>query len=65
VKCIDKSSERVIKKIIENYSYSSAECIGEGFTSKVYKARKEGSNEIFAIKVVDLKKYSNSNRDML
>jgi serine/threonine protein kinase len=31
----------------------------------VYKACKDGSTETFAIKVVDLRKYSTSSREML
>jgi|JI6StandDraft_1071083.scaffolds.fasta_scaffold11740_3 serine/threonine protein kinase len=58
-------SEASLKKRIENYTYRTSNCIGEGYTSKVYKCSKDGSNETFAIKVVDLKKYSASNREML
>lgn len=54
-----------IRKRIDCYTYSSEELIGSGYTSRVYKARKDGSSEVFAIKVVDLKKYSTSNREML
>lgn len=54
--------EASIKKRIENYTYRLSDSIGHGYTSKVYRGSRDGSSEMFAIKVVDLKKYTSKNR---
>lgn len=50
---------------IGDYVYSRSQEIGRGYSSRVYKARKMGSTEVYAVKVIELKKYTNSNMEML
>jgi serine/threonine-protein kinase ULK/ATG1 len=57
---IDDSEQR-----IGSYSYFTNKEIGSGYSSKVYKGKKKGCSDDFAIKVIELKKYSNSNMEML
>lgn len=52
-------------KRVENYVYNTKDLIGEGYSSKVYKTKKDGSSEIMAMKVITLKKQSSSNLQML
>lgn len=59
------SKEIHIRKRIGDFTYSTADLIGEGYTSRVYRATKDRSSEMVAVKVVELKKYSASNREML
>jgi serine/threonine-protein kinase ULK/ATG1 len=60
-----RASYSNLRKRIEQYSYNISDLIGEGYTSRVFKASNDMSNELFAVKVVELKKYSSSNREML
>ncbi len=55
-------SQNGYRKRVENYTYCSTDLIGEGCTSKVFKARKDNETEIYAVKVIDLRKYSTSSR---
>jgi hypothetical protein len=57
--------QSALRKRIEQYSYNLSDQIGEGYTSRVFKASKDNSSDVFAIKVVDLKKYTVTNREML
>lgn len=50
---------------IGKYVYYRDKEIGSGYSSKVYKARKVGEDQDYAIKVIELKKYTNSNMEML
>ena len=43
------------------YTYHVNKELGSGYSSKVYRGKRKDSNEDFAIKVIDLKKYNNSN----
>ena len=52
-------------KRVENYVYRLKDLIGEGYSSKVYKTKKDGSLEVVAMKVITLKKQSSSNLEML
>ena len=45
---------------MEHYSYYLSDSIGKGFSSTVYKGRNKNNNEIVAIKVIDLRKLSES-----
>ena len=45
--------------------YNLRDLIGEGYSSKVYKTKKDGSSETMAMKVIALKKQSSSNLEML
>ena len=45
--------------------YNLRDLIGEGYSSKVYKTKKDGSNETMAMKVITLKKQSSSSLEML
>ena len=50
---------------IGDYVYYRDKEIGSGYSSKVYKGRKLGDDRDYAVKVIELKKYSNSNMEML
>ena len=52
-------------KRVENYVYNIRDQIGEGYSSKVYKTKKDGCGETMAMKVITLKKQSASNIEML
>lgn len=54
-----------IEERIGSYIFSRDREIGHGYSSKVYKGRKIGENLDYAIKVIELKKYTNSNIEML
>jgi hypothetical protein len=41
-RCPTTTPDLQLKKRIDSYTYSSGEQIGSGFTSKVYKARRDG-----------------------
>ena len=43
------------RKQIHNYSYNLNDCIGKGYSSKVFKGRNDNSNTVVAIKVIDMK----------
>lgn len=43
------------RKQIDHYSYVLGEEIGRGFSSKVYKGKDDVSNELVAVKVIDMK----------
>lgn len=51
----------VAMKRIENYSYAISDEIGLGFTSHVYKGKDELTNQLVAVKVIELK----NNKDEL
>ena len=53
------------EKKIGNYTYYTNKEIGSGYSSKVYKAYSSEDNEEYAIKVIELKKYSPSSLQML
>ena len=57
-------SEEAEEKIGSYIFYREKE-IGSGYSSKVYKARKIGDDQDYAIKVIELKKYTSSNLEML
>lgn len=44
-----------MRKKIEHYSFSMHDKIGRGYSSTVYKGRNDLTNEIVAIKVIELK----------
>lgn len=45
--------------------YRKADEIGSGYSSHVYKCRSLKRDGEFALKVIDIKKYTNSNMEML
>lgn len=47
-------------KTIEHYSYFLSDVIGKGFSSTVYKGKNKDSGVSVAIKVIDLRKLSES-----
>ncbi len=47
-------------KTIEHYSYFLSDTIGKGFSSTVYKGKNKDSGLPVAIKVIDLRKLSES-----
>jgi serine/threonine protein kinase len=54
------STNEHARKRIENYSYSLADVIGSGYSSKVYRGREESSRELpVALKVIDMKALKN------
>ena len=55
------SSERTIG----NYSYDISQEIGSGYSSKVYKGHSSKDNQECAVKVIELKKYSEQSLKML
>jgi serine/threonine protein kinase len=50
---------------VGNYSYSSTEEIGSGYSSKVYRGRSTKDNSECAVKVIELKRYSEQSLRML
>jgi SNF-related kinase len=40
--------------MIENFSYGLQDQIGKGFSSKVFKGKNETTQELVAVKVIDL-----------
>lgn len=47
-------------KTIEHYSYYLSDSIGKGFSSIVYKGKNKNNGHSVAIKVIDLRKLSES-----
>lgn len=43
------------RKKVEDYSYCLSHNIGKGYSSQVFKGRNDNSNEIVAIKVIDMR----------
>ena len=62
--CRSPEPESQLKRV-DNYVYHLRDLIGEGYSSKVYKTKKDNTHDTLAIKVVTLKKQSSSNLEML
>ena len=50
---------------VGSYSYSTTQEIGSGYSSKVYRGQSTKDGSEVAIKVIDLKKYSEQSLRML
>lgn len=53
-------------KAIKDYSYALDDCIGQGFSSSVYKGHHDPTGESSAIKVINMKMLKNrSHKELL
>lgn len=50
---------------VGHYSYEVGRCLGSGFSSKVYRGRCEREGRECAVKVIELRKHSESSLRML
>lgn len=53
------NSNEVVIKIIGDYSYQTAHCLGEGVYGKVYEGQDKDTKEKVAIKKIDLNTFTN------
>lgn len=60
VERVVKEEEQKVLKKIKNYIYDHTAPIGKGFSSLVYSGHNEATNEVIAIKVIELAKIENA-----